>query len=138
MMALKDKICPIIGRSLTSLMLAVGLGGFALSVSAEDVARVLVVQNNAYVRLYTIDDNNQWTQGATIVTAGANAVTKRPMRAIYRDGVVYVLDMIADQSEYGYIRKYTLDGEYLGDVCRLDVRLDDFIFSRTAVTYTCR
>lgn len=116
-------------QSKWSMVLAAVLCGFASFALAEDVARALVVQNNAVVKLYTIDDQNVWTAGETIVTAGANLTTKRPMRAIYRDGVVYVLDMIADAAEYGYIRKYSLAGDYLGDVCKLDARLDDFIFS---------
>lgn len=115
--------------SRAALALAMGLCGLASSAVAEDVARVLVVQDNSYVRLYTINNQCEWVQGETIVTAGSAKTTKRPIRALYRDGIVYVLDMIADQSEYGYIRKYSLSGEYLGDECRLDVRLDDFIFS---------
>lgn len=112
-----------------ALAFAMLLCGFASHSFAEEVARVLVVQDNTYVRLYTINDQCEWTQGDTIVTAGSARDTKRPIRALYRDGIVYVLDMIADQSERGYIRKYSLSGDYLGDECQLELRLDDFIFS---------
>ena len=55
-------------RSVLSAMLVTVLGGLSTGALAVDVARVLVVQNNAYVKLYTIDDQNNWTAGDTIVT----------------------------------------------------------------------
>ena len=94
------------------------------NVLADTVTRALVTGLGGWVELYDVDSSGSWTKVGTICQSGASSTVKRSIRAFCRNGVVYVGDMLADQSESGYIRKFSLAGDYLGDLTDFDFRLD--------------
>ncbi len=116
--------------SRAALALAIGFCGLAPSVVAEDVARALVTYGNANVKLCTIDDTGAWTAGDNVITAG-DGHTTLPWRTVYRDGCLYVLDMIAaNNAAYGRLNRYSVSGEFLDTVVTIHgAMLDDFLFS---------
>ena len=116
-----------------ALALAMGLCGLASSAVAEDVARALVTHGNAHVKLCTIDETGAWTLGSDIIASG-DGHTSLPFRTIYREGSLYVLDMISankNVATYGRLNRYSISGEFLETVVTIHgAMLDDFLFSK--------
>jgi len=98
---------------------------------AEVVTRAIVTVMAGSMDLYAIDENGVWTKERTLVPSG-DSVMKRNTRCVYRNGVVYALDMIKDPNKDGtggYVRKYDLQGRYLGDLGHFPGQAEGICFS---------
>lgn len=100
-------------------ILAVAALSLCLAAGAETVTHALVTQmGTGGVKLYNVDADGTWTLERTIV-ANNSTHLKRSCRALVHNGVVYALDMIKDPNNDGtggYVRKFSLAGEYLGNL----------------------
>jgi hypothetical protein len=85
---------------------------FPLSLGAEIVARALVTQSEGFVKLYTVDENNTWTEEREIV--GYNTQCPSPSHAVYKNGVIYVSNFKSGDKEVFGIYKFDLQGKFLG------------------------
>lgn len=123
-------------RSTRSLRLAsTALAAFAIfapfNVTAARVARAITTVMGGSATLYNVDENGTWTSVRTIYSTGSPYML-RAVRCVYRDGVVYAADMIKDPNKDGtggYIRKFTLDGTYLGDLGHFPGQAEGLCFS---------
>ena len=95
-------------KTFNLILSAVAFSLAAVTVSAETVARALVTQEQGSVWLYDVDEKGDWTINTKIVD-DYDSLCSHPLRAVYKNGVIYVTDY-----KNCAVFKYNLSGEYLG------------------------